>query len=89
MRVRTGRSLCFHGDGKKPPREKLALAIMLSIKNIEQVITVAKFIKKFSSKEISSLFINDRNDRKVDRYKKILFDNISCNESYEKAVVSG
>lgn len=51
--------------------------------NEDQVRTVAKFINKFSSKNISFLFINDRNDVKVDRFKRILFDNISCNESYE------
>ena len=49
----------------------------------EQVEIVAEYINLPSDKDCSFLFVNDRNDYKVNRFKQILFENLHCNINYE------
>lgn len=49
----------------------------------EQVKVVAEYINMHSSRNCSFLFVNDRNDYKVDCFKQVLFQNLHCNTNYE------
>jgi len=71
-----------------PKRKKLfhifTMSYFLSeLTNEGQVKTVAEYINLFSNKNCSFLFINDRNDDKVNNFKRILFESLDCNSSYE------
>ena len=68
--------------------EKLFHVITMSyflseLNNVEQVKVVAEYINLYSSDQCSFLIVNDRNDDKVNYFKKILFQNLHCNTNYE------